>query len=51
MTEPLGVGLVGTGPWAEMAHAPILTGGPETELVGIWGRRPEAAAELAAKFG
>jgi predicted dehydrogenase len=50
MTEPVRVGLVGTGPWAEMAHAPIVTGGPETELVGIWGRRPEAAAELAAKF-
>jgi predicted dehydrogenase len=34
-----------------MAHAPVLTGGPETELVGVWGRRPEASAALAAKFG
>lgn len=47
----LRVGLVGTGPWARMAHAPILTGGPETTLVGVWGRRPEAAAELASDFG
>jgi predicted dehydrogenase len=45
------VGLVGAGPWARLAHAPILTGGPETELVGIWARRPEAAAELAAQHG
>jgi predicted dehydrogenase len=29
----------------------VLTGGPETELVGIWARRPEAAAELAARHG
>jgi predicted dehydrogenase len=50
MPEPLRVGLVGTGPWAELAHAPILTGGPETELVGIWGRRPDAAQSLAAQF-
>ena len=48
---PLRVGLVGAGPWARAAHAPILTGGPETTLVGIWARRPEAAAELAAEHG
>jgi predicted dehydrogenase len=34
-----------------MAHAPILSGGPETELVGIWARRPEAAEALATQFG
>ncbi|MCW2544581.1 MAG: dehydrogenase [Frankiales bacterium] len=49
-TKPLRVGLVGAGPWAELAHAPVLTGGPETELVGIWGRRPEASAALAERF-
>jgi predicted dehydrogenase len=43
--------LVGAGPWAGFVHAPVLTGGPETELVGIWARRPEAAAELAARHG
>jgi predicted dehydrogenase len=43
--------LVGAGPWARAAHAPILSGGPETELAGVWARRPDAAAELAAEFG
>ena len=30
MAEPVAVCLVGAGPWAKMAHAPMLTGGPET---------------------
>lgn len=52
MTEgAVRTGLVGAGPWARAAHAPILTGGPETELAGVWARRPEAAAELAAQHG
>ena len=51
MSAPVRVGLVGAGPWARMAHAPVLTGGPETELVGVWARRPEAATELATEFG
>lgn len=45
------VGLVGAGPWARMMHAPLLTEGDETELVGVWARRPEAARELAHRFG
>jgi predicted dehydrogenase len=45
------VGLVGAGPWAEMMHAKVLGSGPETRLVGVWARRPEAAAALAAKYG
>lgn len=49
--SPLRVGLVGAGPWASMFHAPVLSGGPETELVAVWARRPEAAAELAAVHG
>jgi predicted dehydrogenase len=31
-----------------MFHAPLAAAGPETTLSGIWARRPEAAAELAA---
>ncbi|MFE3448230.1 Gfo/Idh/MocA family protein [Nonomuraea sp. NPDC059194] len=46
--EPLAVGLVGAGPWAEMAHAPMLAKGPHTRLAGVWARRPEAAARLGA---
>jgi predicted dehydrogenase len=32
-----------------MVHAPILANSPDTELVGIWARRSEAAEALAAK--
>jgi len=45
------VGLVGAGPWAERAYAPMLAAGPETMLAGVWARRPEAAAALAAAHG
>lgn len=48
---PLRTALVGAGPWAQAAHAPILNGGPETELAGVWARRPEAAMQLAAEHG
>lgn len=47
----LRVGLVGAGPWAGFVHAPLLVAGPETELAGVWARRPEAAAELAGRHG
>ncbi|MFC8181705.1 Gfo/Idh/MocA family protein [Rhodococcus sp. NPDC057297] len=45
------VGLVGAGPWAKIFHAPMITGGPETELTATWARRPEAAQEIADEFG
>src|SRR5262245_26304 len=47
---PLRVGLVGAGPWAEKAYAPMLSAGPETTLAGVWTRRPEAAKALAQRF-
>jgi predicted dehydrogenase len=40
-------GLFGTGPWAHLAHAPALAAHPGAELVGVWGRNPDKAAELA----
>jgi predicted dehydrogenase len=49
--NPLAVGLVGAGPWAESVHAPMLAAGPETRLAGVWARRPEAARALAARHG
>ena len=49
MDEKVKVGLAGAGPWAHMVHAPILAGSPDTELVGVWARRSDAAAELATK--
>lgn len=42
------MGLIGAGPWARMAHVPMLAKGPHTRLAGVWARRPEAAAELGA---
>ncbi len=48
---PLRCGLLGTGPWARRTHGPALAEHAGTELVGVWGRRPEAAAELAGELG
>lgn len=47
MSKPR-IGLLGTGPWAQRTHAPALADHPGLELSGVWGRRPEAAAALAA---
>ncbi|MBD0423340.1 Gfo/Idh/MocA family oxidoreductase [Streptomyces sp. TRM S81-3] len=45
------IGLLGTGPWADMAHAPALRRHDGLEFVGVWGRRPAAAEELADRHG
>lgn len=45
------IGLLGTGPWAQMAHAPALSGHGALDFAGVWGRRPEAAKELAERHG
>ena len=50
MSEPLRVGLVGAGPWAQMFTGPMLAASPDATFVGIWARRPEAATELAAQL-
>ncbi|MDQ8701380.1 Gfo/Idh/MocA family oxidoreductase [Streptomyces sp. LHD-70] len=47
---PLRVGLFGTGPWAARVHGPALAAHPDVELIGVWGRRPEAAGELATEL-
>ncbi|MGH3309436.1 MAG: Gfo/Idh/MocA family protein [Streptomyces sp.] len=49
--DPVRVGLVGAGPWARAMHARMLAAGPETVLSSVWARRPEAAAEVAARYG
>lgn len=48
---PVRFGLLGTGPWAHSTHAPALSAHPGVEFAGVWGRRPEAAGELAGHFG
>ncbi|MFD8787020.1 Gfo/Idh/MocA family protein [Kitasatospora sp. NPDC059599] len=45
------IGLLGTGPWAERVHAPVLADHPGVEFAGVWGRRPEAAEALGAAHG
>ncbi|GGR24086.1 Gfo/Idh/MocA family protein [Streptomyces griseomycini] len=45
------IGLLGTGPWARVAHAPALSGHRDLDFAGVWGRRPEAAGELADLYG
>ena len=44
-------GLVGTGPWAQMAHGPGLVAAEGVELVGIWGRLPGRAAASRRVLG
>ncbi|MEU7211178.1 Gfo/Idh/MocA family oxidoreductase [Streptomyces sp. NPDC044989] len=45
------IGLLGTGPWADMAHAPALAGHDGLDFVGVWGRRPTAAKAVAQRHG
>ncbi|HEY6312009.1 MAG TPA: Gfo/Idh/MocA family oxidoreductase [Streptosporangiaceae bacterium] len=47
---PLRFGLVGTGHWARIAHAPVLASTEGIEFAAVWGRDPRAAAELAATY-
>jgi predicted dehydrogenase len=49
--QPLRFGLVGTGYWARVAHARALADTPGIEFAAVWGRNPEAAADLAAATG
>jgi predicted dehydrogenase len=48
---PLKFGLVGTGHWAQIAHAPALASTEGIALTAVWGRDPRAASELAAAHG
>ncbi|QNP74564.1 Gfo/Idh/MocA family oxidoreductase [Streptomyces roseirectus] len=45
------IGLLGTGPWARLAHAPTLAAHPSLDFVGVWGRRADAAKTLAEEYG
>ena len=44
-------GLVGTGYWARFTHAAAIAATDGAELVGVWGRRPEAVRSLADEHG
>ncbi len=49
--RPLRFGLVGTGHWARITHAPALASTEGIEFAAVWGRNPGAAAALAAGHG
>jgi predicted dehydrogenase len=44
-------GLLGTGYWAQEAHATALAAHPAADLVGIWGRDPARTEAAASRFG
>jgi predicted dehydrogenase len=43
-------GLVGTGHWARITHAPALASTAGIEFAAVWGRDPQAARALAAGY-
>jgi predicted dehydrogenase len=48
---PLRFGLVGTGYWAQVTHAPALAAVDGIELTSVWGRDAQKAASLAVEHG
>ncbi|MBI5090501.1 MAG: Gfo/Idh/MocA family oxidoreductase [Actinobacteria bacterium] len=51
MEQPIRMGLVGAGPWAQLFTGPLLAAGPHLVLDAVWARRPEAAAAVAERHG
>jgi predicted dehydrogenase len=49
-SQAMRFGLVGTGYWARATHAPALASTEGIEFSAVWGRNPDAAAELAAGY-
>ena len=44
-------GVLGTGYWAQEAHATALAAHPDAELVAVWGRDPARTEAFADRFG
>lgn len=51
MSSSMRFGLVGTGHWARVAHAPALAATEDAAFAGVWGRDPARTAALAGEFG
>ena len=49
--EKIRVGVIGAGAFAQACHIPGLQSHPRAEVVGLWSRRPEAARDVATRFG
>jgi predicted dehydrogenase len=50
MTRPLRFGLVGTGHWARITHAPALASTDGIDFAAVWGRNAGAARDLAGRY-
>jgi predicted dehydrogenase len=50
MTRPLRFGLIGTGHWARITHAPALASTDGIDFAAVWGRDAHAAGELATRY-
>jgi len=50
VSEPLAVGLIGAGPWAQTVTGPVLAAGPQTRITGVWSRTPAHARDLASRL-
>jgi predicted dehydrogenase len=50
MAPPLRFGLVGTGHWARITHAPALASTDGIDFAAVWGRNAGAAGELAGRY-
>jgi predicted dehydrogenase len=48
--QSLRFGLVGTGHWAQVTHAPALASTEGIEFTAVWGRNPDAARSLATTY-
>ncbi len=48
--QPLRFGLIGTGHWAQITHAPALASTDGIEFTAVWGRSLGAARALAATY-
>ena len=49
--DPVRVGLVGAGPWAQLFTAPLLGRGPDCTLAAVWARRGDEAERVAGRHG
>lgn len=49
--EPVRVGLVGAGPWAQVFYGPMLASSAHADLTAVWARRSDTAEALAAAHG
>ena len=50
MNRPLRFGLVGTGHWARITHAPALASTDGIDFAAVWGRNAGATVELADRY-